>query len=82
MKTAGVNKKGYRREHLHDLWTRYLPPAAGGYRYQRYLRYRAGQRAGEVTGSAWQAGTPLQATPLVTSAVAEVADVTDPPGAG
>ena len=30
VKLDGVNRKGYRREHLHDPWTRYLPPASGG----------------------------------------------------
>lgn len=25
VKLVGVNRKGYRREHLHDAWTRYLP---------------------------------------------------------
>ena len=30
VKVDGVNRKGYRREHLHDSWTRYLPPAPGG----------------------------------------------------
>ena len=30
VKVDGTNSKGYRREHLHDPWTRYLPPAAGG----------------------------------------------------
>lgn len=25
VKLDGVNRKGYRREHLHDTWTRYLP---------------------------------------------------------
>ena len=30
VKLDGVNRKGYRREHLHDPWTRYLPPADGG----------------------------------------------------
>ena len=29
VKAAGVNKKGYRREHLHDSWSRYLPPEPG-----------------------------------------------------
>ena len=29
VKIDGVNRKGYRREHLHDPWTRYLPPATG-----------------------------------------------------
>ena len=29
VKVAGVNRKGYRREHLHDPWTRYLPPLGG-----------------------------------------------------
>src|SRR5258708_24138829 len=30
VKLGGINRKGYRREHLHDAWTRYLAPAAGG----------------------------------------------------
>jgi len=29
VKIDGVNRKGYRRDHLHDPWTRYLPPAHG-----------------------------------------------------
>jgi hypothetical protein len=30
VKIDGVNRKGYRREHLHDPWTRYLRPSDGG----------------------------------------------------
>ncbi|MGE5698335.1 MAG: DUF3631 domain-containing protein [Candidatus Sericytochromatia bacterium] len=26
VKVAGINRKGYRREDLHDVWIRYLPP--------------------------------------------------------
>jgi Protein of unknown function (DUF3631) len=30
VKIAGAAKKGYRREQLHDTWTRYLPPRQAG----------------------------------------------------
>ena len=39
VKLADVNRKGYRREHLWDTWTRYLCPFPRK-RYLRYLRYR------------------------------------------
>jgi hypothetical protein len=29
VKIDGTNRKGYRREHLHDAWSRYLPPEHG-----------------------------------------------------
>ena len=29
VKIDGTNRKGYRRDNLHDPWTRYLPPAQG-----------------------------------------------------
>ena len=29
VKIDGTNRKGYRRDHLHETWIRYLPPAAG-----------------------------------------------------
>jgi hypothetical protein len=32
VKIDGTNREGYRRDHLHETWIRYLPPAGGGIR--------------------------------------------------
>jgi hypothetical protein len=80
VKLAGVTKKGYRREHLHDPWTRYLPPEAGG--SATSVTSVTAQVGGpdEVTGNP-QHPTPVTGDPPVTRAVTEVTEVTDPPGA-
>ena len=79
VKVDGVNKKGYRREHLHDPWTRYLPLLPGG------SATSATTATGQVSDGAPVAGSGQQALPAtwtmpLTSDVAEVAQVADTPG--
>ena len=78
VKVDGVNRKGYRREHLHDPWTRYLPPAAGG------SATSATSATSQVSDGAPVAGSGQQALPAtwtlpLTSDVAQVAQVADTP---
>jgi hypothetical protein len=68
-----------RSEHLHDPWTRYLPPLPGG------SATSATSATGQVSDSAPVAGSGQQALPAtatlpLTSDVAEVAQVADTPG--
>ena len=78
VKVDGVNRKGYRREHLHDPWTRYLPPLPGG------SATSATSATGQVSEGAPVAGSGQQALPAtwtlpLTSDVAQVAQVADTP---
>ena len=78
VKVDGVNKKGYRREHLHDPWTRYLPPLPGG------SATSATSATSQVSDGAPVAGSGQQALPAtwtlpLTSDVAQVAQVADTP---
>ena len=57
VKVDGVNRKGYRREHLHDSWTRYLPPLPGG------SATSATSATGQVNDGAPVAGSGQQALP-------------------
>jgi hypothetical protein len=77
VKLDGVTKKGYRREHLDEPWTRYLPPAAGGSATSATSATAQVSELQEVAGSA---SYPLPATgdPPLTRAVAEVAEVAEP----
>jgi len=81
VKIDGVTKKGYRREHLHDAWTRYLPARPHS---------REGDATGatsataQVSGRDQVAGSPGKRQPLpqgnpLTRAVAPVAPVADTP---
>jgi hypothetical protein len=81
VKTGGVTLKGYRREHLHDPWSRYLPPEPGG----------SGTSVTSVTAQVNDGGqgngnlshpTPVTPAEPLTSEVTEVTEVTDHPGAG
>jgi hypothetical protein len=81
VKIDGVTKRGYRREHLHDPWTRYLPPPPGGSATGATSATVQVSEPGEVAGSTQQV-LPATGHPPVTSAVAQVAEVADPPGAG
>ena len=74
VKIDGVNRKGYRREHLHDPWTRYLPPLPGGSATSATTATPQVSEPGEVAGSGQQALPATSPMPL-TSAVAEVAQV-------
>lgn len=80
VKVDGVNKKGYRREDLHDPWTRYLPPLPGG------SATSATSATGQVSDGAAVAGSGQEALPAtgmvpLTSDVAQVAQVADTPSA-
>jgi hypothetical protein len=80
VKLDGTNRKGYRREDLHDPWRRYLPPEQGGSATNATSATAQVSEPGAVAGSA---SHPLPATadPPVTSEVAQVAEVADPPPA-
>lgn len=74
----GVTKRGYRREHLHDPWTRYLPPVRGD------SATSATSATAQVTDGAPVAGStsevlPATSDPPLTCEVARVAEVADPP---
>ena len=81
VKVAGVNKRGYRRDHLHDPWTRYLSPESGGTATSATSATEQVSERGEVAGST-QLVLPATGDPPVTRAVAQVAEVADPPGSG
>ena len=81
VKIAGVNKRGYYRERLHEEWTRYLPPAGGGSATSATCATAQVSEVEEVAGSTQQV-LPATGDPPVTSAVAQVAEVALPPGAG
>jgi hypothetical protein len=79
VKLGGLTLKGYRREHLHDPWTRYLPPEQGDSDTSVTSVTAQVNDGGRVTGN------PLHPTPVtsampLTSEVTEVAEVTLAPG--
>jgi len=78
VKIDGVNKRGYRREHLHDPWTRYLPPAEGGSATSATSATPQVNDGGPVAGSTREV-LPATADPPLTCEVAEVAEVADTP---
>jgi hypothetical protein len=78
VKIGGINRKGYRREHLHDAWTRYLPPAQGGTATSATSATAQVNDHDQVAGSGWDPLPATSALPL-TSEVAQVAEVADPP---
>ncbi len=74
VKVDGVNRKGYRREHLHDAWKRYAPGGSAT---------SATSATGQVSDRAAVAGSGQQVLPAtsmvpLTSDVAQVAEVADP----
>jgi hypothetical protein len=76
VKIDGINRKGYRREHLHDTWSRYLPDL-----YEQSATC-ATSATGQVNDGPEVAGSGQQALPAtspmpLTSGVAEVAQVAD-----
>jgi hypothetical protein len=81
VKIDGSNRKGYRRDHLHDAWTRYLPPADGVSATSATCATAQISGLPEVAGSGQQALPATSPMPL-TSAVAEVAQVALTPGGG
>jgi hypothetical protein len=78
VKIGGINRKGYRREHLHDAWTRYLPPRPGGSATSATSATAQVKDDDQVAGSGWDALPATPALPLA-SEVAQVAQVADPP---
>ncbi|WP_300611048.1 DUF3631 domain-containing protein [Trebonia sp.] len=76
VKVDGVNRKGYRRDHLHDAWRRYAP---GGSATSATSATGQVSDGAEVAGSGQQALPATAAMPLA-SEVAEVAAVADTPG--
>jgi Protein of unknown function (DUF3631) len=76
VKLAGVNRKGYRRDHLHDPWTRYLPDPPGGSATSATGATAQVSEGGSVAGSGSE-GLPATSAMPLTSPVAEVAPVAD-----
>ena len=79
VKIDGAAKKGYRREHLHDPWSRYLPPAPGGSATSATSATSQVSGVEEVAGRGYYP-RPATGDPPVTSAVAQVAQVADTSG--
>ena len=63
VKIDGVTRRGYRREHLHDPWTRYLPPAPGGSATSATSATAQVNEAGEVAGSTSASATCYRRPP-------------------
>lgn len=78
VKLDGVNKKGYRRAHLHESWRCYLPPADGGSATSATWATEQVTEGSPVAGSGQQALPATSDVPL-TCEVAEVAHVADTP---
>src|SRR5258708_4334738 len=78
VKIDGTNRKGYRRDHLHDAWDRYLPPEHGGSATSATSATAQVSDHDQVAGSA---SHPLPATsdPPLTCEVAQVAQVAHNP---
>jgi Protein of unknown function (DUF3631) len=81
VKLDGTNKKGYRRAHLHDPWTRYLPPGHGGSATSATSATAQVNDGQQVAGSGQQALPATSDMPL-TCDVAQVAEVADTPPSG
>jgi hypothetical protein len=78
VKIAGETKRGYRREHLHDPWTRYLPPAGGGSATCATSATSQVNEGAPVAGSTTEVLPATSSMPL-TRPVAQVAQVADTP---
>jgi hypothetical protein len=78
VKVDGVNRKGYRRDHLHDSWTRYLPSVHGESATSATSATAQVSDGVPVAGSGQQALPATSALPL-TSGVAQVAQLADTP---
>jgi Protein of unknown function (DUF3631) len=78
VKIDGTNRKGYRRDHLHETWIRYLPPADGVCATSATSATAQVNEGWPVAGSGQQALPATSPIPL-TSTVAEVAQVADTP---
>ncbi|MFI6522188.1 DUF3631 domain-containing protein [Spirillospora sp. NPDC050679] len=82
VKVDGTNRKGYRREHLADAWRRYLPAvhpdAQGASATSATCATAQVSDLDRVAGSGSQT-LPATRSPVLTSQVAEVAEVADNP---
>ena len=78
VKIEGVTKRGYRRDHLHDPWTRYLPPVQGGSATSATSATAQVNDGGPVAGSTSHV-LPATSTLPLTCDVAQVAEVADIP---
>jgi hypothetical protein len=78
VKIGGMTKKGYYREGLNEPWSRYLPPEPGGSATSATSATSQVSDVHEVAGSG-QLPLPATGDPLLTRAVAEVAEVADTP---
>ncbi|MFI0354488.1 DUF3631 domain-containing protein [Actinomadura sp. 9N407] len=78
VKEDGVNRKGYRREHLHDAWARYIPLGQEGSATGATSATAQVNGMGAVAGSG-QRTLPATGAPSLTSGVAQVAPVADTP---
>jgi hypothetical protein len=78
VKLGGLTLKGYRREHLHDPWTRYLPPASGGSVTSVTPVTAQVNDGGQGNGNLFDP-TPVTSAMPLTSEVTEVTEVTEPP---
>lgn len=76
VKQDGINRKGYRREHLYDAWNRYLPAIEGVSATSATDATALVRGTPPVAGSGQQA-LPATGTPPLTSGVAQVAEVAD-----
>lgn len=78
VKVGGVTKRGYRRERLHDAWSRYLPPVKGGSATSATSATGQVNNGGPVAGSTCEV-LPATSDVSLTCAVAQVAEVADTP---
>lgn len=81
VKLEGTTRRGYRREHLHDPWSRYLPPDQGGTATSATSATAQVSDHDQVAGSTSHV-LPATPGPPLTSGVAQVAEVADPPCPG
>ena len=78
VKIDGTTRRGYRREHLHEAWRCYLPPAPGGSATSATSATAQVNDGDPVAGSTSDV-LPATSDPPLTSAVAQVAEVADTP---
>jgi Protein of unknown function (DUF3631) len=76
VKLDGDNRKGYRREHLVDTWTRYLPPAHGVSDTSDTSETLQVSDLLPVSGIGRET-IPIPGAPPLTSAVAQVSEVSE-----
>jgi hypothetical protein len=81
VKIDGTTKRGYRRDHLHDPWARYLPPAQGGSATSTTSATAQVSEVDQVAGSTSEV-LPATSPESLTCEVAQVAEVAHLPYAG